>query len=64
LRQLRQLLTALLADADAALAAEGHQPLQANVFAFAGYQNMVKTPPSGLDGLFYRVQSVQYFHRG
>jgi hypothetical protein len=64
LRQLRQLLAALLADADAALAAKGHQPLQAGIFALAGHQDVVKAPPSGLDGLFYRVQSVQNFHKG
>jgi hypothetical protein len=64
LGQLRQLLARFLADADASLAAEGDQPLQAKIVALASHQNVIEAPPAGLDGLLHRMQPIQNFHRG
>ena len=62
LGQLRQLLARLLADADPGLAADGDQPFEAVVMAFAGHQNLVKAALAGLERLFNRVNSVENFH--
>jgi hypothetical protein len=64
LGQQRQLLARLLADANSGLPAHRHQPLHALVLALASYQNVVKSPPAGLERLFNRVNSVQDFHDG
>src|ERR1035437_8823927 len=64
LGQQGQLLARFLADADTALAALGHQPLQALVVPLPGHQHMVKTPPAGLERLFDRMQPVENFHEG
>jgi hypothetical protein len=58
-----ELVAGVLADADAGLAKGGDQALQAEVFALAGDQNVVKTAPAGLESLFDRVYSVQHFHK-
>jgi hypothetical protein len=57
-----ELVAGVLADADAGLAKGGDQALQAEVFALAGDQNVVKTAPAGLESLLDRVYSVQHFH--
>jgi hypothetical protein len=53
-----------LSNANAGLTAHGHQALQPVVVTFARNQNLVKTPPAGLEGLFHRVQPVENFHEG
>ncbi len=62
LGQLRQLLARLGPNADAALAAEGHQLFQAQIVALAGYHNVIKAPPPGLESLFDRMHPIQNFH--
>ena len=64
LGQLRQLLARLLANTDAGRPAEGDQLLQAKIVALASYQDVVKAPTAGLDGLLHRMQPIQNFHRG
>ncbi len=64
LGKLRQLFARLLADTETGLAAEGDQAFKAFVVAFAGHQNLIETPPSGLDCLLDRMQPVQNFHSG
>ena len=64
LGELSQLLARLLANAKTGFAAEGDKVFKALVVAFAGYQNFIEAPPSGLDGLFDRMQPVQNFHSG
>jgi hypothetical protein len=64
LGELGQLLARLLADAEAGLAAEDDQALQALIVPLAGHQNMVEAPTSGLDCLFNRMQPVENFHKG
>jgi hypothetical protein len=64
LGQLRQLLARFLANVEAGLAAEGYQPLQAEIVAFASHENLIEAPPAGLDCLLDRMQPIQNFHRG
>jgi hypothetical protein len=63
-RHHRQLVAGFLADADAGLAKGGDEALESEIFAFAGYQHMVKATPAGFEGFFDRVHAVQNFHEG
>jgi hypothetical protein len=56
LGQLGQLLARFLSNADAGLAAEGHEALDAGIVALAGHEDVVKTAASGLEGFFDRMQ--------
>ena len=62
LGELGQLLARLLADADAGIAAEGDEALDAGIFALAGHQNVVKAAAAGLERLLDRMQAVENFH--
>jgi hypothetical protein len=57
-----QLLARLLADADAGVAAEGDEALQALVVALAGDENVVEAAAAGLEGFLDRMQAVQNVH--
>ena len=64
LGQLSEVVAGFLADADAGLAKGGYEALQTEIFAFAGYNHLVKATPAGLEGFFDRVYAVQNFHEG
>jgi hypothetical protein len=58
-----QLLAGFLADTDAALAAEQNELGETGVVTLLGYENVVETPPAGLERFLDRVQAIQDFHR-
>jgi hypothetical protein len=64
LGQKRQLLARLLANTNASLAAQIHQPIQAIVLPFARHLNMVKVPLAGLERLLDGMHAVKNFHKG
>ncbi len=64
LRDQRELLTRLLADADAKLAAEIDELLDSGIVALGGHQDVVKPATSGLESFFHRMQAVENFHEG
>jgi hypothetical protein len=57
-----KLFAGLLENADAGLAAQGDKLFEARVMPLAGYEHVVKTPLSGFQSLFHRVQAVKNFH--
>jgi hypothetical protein len=57
-----KLLARLLQNADASLAAQGNQPLEARIVPLAGHEHVVKAPFSGFQSLLHRVQAVENFH--
>jgi hypothetical protein len=57
-----QLLSRLLENADPGLTAQGNQLFEARVVSLTRHQHVVKSPLSGFQSLFHRVQSVQNFH--
>jgi len=57
-----QLLAGFLEDAHAGFAAKGDEALDAGIFTFAGHQNVVEIPPSGLEGFLNRVKAVENIH--
>ena len=52
------------ADADAALAAEQDELGETGVVTLLGNQDVVETPPAGLERFLDRVQAVENFHEG
>jgi hypothetical protein len=57
-----QLFTPLLPHADAALATEGNEALQAHIVPLAGYDHVVKPPLSRLERFLDRMHAIQNFH--
>jgi hypothetical protein len=57
-----ELVARLLEDADAGLAEGGDELVDAQIVALAGYQNVVKATPAGLESFFDRVHAVEDFH--
>jgi len=58
-----QLLAGFLEDTDAGGAAKVDEALQALGVAFASNQNVVETPPSGLEGFLDRMKAVENIHK-
>jgi hypothetical protein len=58
-----ELLTGILAHADAGLAKCRDQPFEAEIFAFAGDDDVVKAAATSLESFFHRVHAVENFHR-
>jgi hypothetical protein len=56
--ELGQLLARLLANGDSGRAAGSDYLFEAGVLTFAGHNNLIKTPPAGLEGLFNRVDAI------
>jgi hypothetical protein len=61
---LGELVAGFLTDADAGLTALGDEFFKTGILAFAGYDDVVKTPAAGLERLFDRVDAVENFHEG
>ena len=59
-----ELVAGFLADADAGLAEGGDELVDAEIVAFAGYEDVVKAAAAGLEGFFDRVHAVENFHSG
>jgi hypothetical protein len=59
-----ELLTRLLTDTDAKLAAESDELFDSGIVALGGDQDVVKAATSGLQSFFHRMQSVENFHEG
>jgi hypothetical protein len=59
-----ELLTQLLADSDATLAAESDELFDSGIVALGGDQDVVKAATSGLESFFHRMQTVENFHEG
>jgi hypothetical protein len=63
LRQQSELLARFLAHPDASLAALIDQALKPLIVALAGNQDVVETPPAGLERFFHRVQAIKDIHK-
>jgi len=62
--KLRELLSRLLPDAHACLAAVGNQPRKAFVLTLTGHDYVVKTASACLECLCNRMHSIEDFHEG